>query len=317
MIKLVVTCAVVCAITTSLLAQDPKHPDKPSIRLTADFWRAMKKGDLAQMKSDLARDKRLVSVREEGHGAMPLHLASNVDVAKLLLENGADLEALDTANFATPLRWAVSDKRWEVAKFLRERGAKVDDIFLACALGDVDRVTALVKQDPPLLEKPGLRCDLLGDGEHATEATRHELGHSTPLHVAVNASQAKVVKALLDLGANPKAEDEHKVTMLHSAAWSANPEVIEALVKAGVALDPIEEEHHNTPLGWAVVAGKPENVKALIAAGAKVNPGFLQDAEEGKRGDFKDFAPGKPADYEKISELLKQRVARSTSGPSS
>jgi ankyrin repeat protein len=307
MLKLTRMCVVVCAFTTSLLAQDPNHPDKPSIRLTADFWRAMRKGDLEKMKADLAKDKRLVSTREEGHGAMPLHLATNVEMATLLLENGADLEALDTANFATPLRWAVSDKRWGVAKFLRDRGAKVDDIFLACALGDADRVTALVKQDPSLLEKPGLRCDLLGDGEHATEATRNELGKSTPLHVAVNASQAKVVKALLDLGADAKAEGEHKVTMLHSAAWSANPEVIEVLVKAGVPLDPVEEEHHNTPLGWAVVAGKPQNVKALIDAGAKINPGFVQDAEEGKRGDFKDFAPGKPADYEKIIAMLQKK----------
>ncbi len=313
MIKLGLTCAIVCAITSSLLAQDPKHPDKPSIRLTADFWRAMKKGDLEKMKADLARDKRLVSTREEGHGAMPLHLAANVDVAKLLLENGADLEALDTANFATPLRWAVSDKRWDVAKFLRERGAKVDDLFLACGLGDVERVKSLVKSDPSLLEKPGLKCDVLGDGEHATEATRNEVGHSTPLMVAVNASQAKVVKALIELGANAKAEGEHGVTMLHSAAWSANPEVIDVLVKAGAPLDSIEEEHHNTPLGWAVVAGKPENVKALIDAGAKINPGFVQDAEEGKRGDFKDFAPGKPADYEKIIAMLKNGRATTRS----
>jgi ankyrin repeat protein len=305
MIKACLACALVCVVTLPLGAQDPNHPDKPSIRLTADFWRAMKKGDIAKMKADLARDKRLVSTREEGHGAMPLHLASTVDVAKLLLESGADLEALDTANFATPLRWAVSDKRWDVANFLRERGAKVDDLFLACALGDVDRVTALVKADPSLLEKPGLRCDLLGDGEHATEATRNEIGKSTPLHVAVNASQAKVVKALIDLGANAKAPGEHGVTMLHSAAWSANPEVIDLLVKAGVPLDAVEEEHHNTPLGWAVVAGKPDNVKALIDAGAKVNPGFVKDAEEGQRGGFKDFAPGKPADYAKIIELLK------------
>src|SRR3954454_24744299 len=95
MIKLALTCTLVCAISSSLLAQDPNHPDKPSIKLTADFWRAVKKGDLEKMKTFLARDKRLVGVREEGHGAMPLHLASNVEVAKVLLDAGADLEALD------------------------------------------------------------------------------------------------------------------------------------------------------------------------------------------------------------------------------
>jgi cytohesin len=310
--KLAVTCAVLCAISSSLLAQDPNHPDKPALKLTADFWRAVKKGDVEKIKACLARDKRLAGVREAERGNTALHLAPNPEVVRALLDAGADLEALDTAHFATPLRWAAHDGRAAVAQELLKRGAKVDDIFLACALGDVDRVNAFLKTDAALRDKPALLCDLLGDGEHATEATRKEPGFATPLVIAVQSARLPVARALIAAGANVNAVGKDDVTVLHWAGWASTPEVITELVKAGASLDVEDTVHHNTPLGWAIVSGRPANVKVLIDAGAKIRPGFMHDAESGQLGDFKDFAKGKPNDYRQIIQLLRSAQGGAT-----
>jgi ankyrin repeat protein len=295
---------VACFITFAQ-GQDTKPADAPSVKITADFWRAMKRPDAAKVRELLARDARLVKAREKEHGNTALHIAPNVEIAEALVSAGADLEARDTAHFATPLRWAAGDHRQDVVQFLLERGAKVTDIYLACAVGDVDRVRAFLKRDPKLLETPGLRCDFLGDGEHATEATRDQPGHATPIMVAISASQAKTVAALLEEGADLNATNAEGATLLHTAAFNAGPEVIAMLIKFGAPLDVEDPQHHNTPLGWAIVSGKVENVKALIAAGSKIRADFPQMAESGRKGDFKAFAKGTPEDYEEIAKLLR------------
>src|SRR5439155_9279718 len=115
------------------------NSDAPSMKTTADFWRAMKKPDAAKVRELLARDPRVAKVCEKDHGNTALHIAPTVEIAQALLAAGADLEALDSAHCATPLRWAAGDKRGDVAKFLRDRGAKITDIYLACAAGEVDQ----------------------------------------------------------------------------------------------------------------------------------------------------------------------------------
>src|SRR5438132_13845903 len=98
------------------------------------------------------------------------------------------------------------------------------------------------------------------------------------------------------------------MTLLHSAAWNAGPDVITTLVKAGAHLDVEEPDHHNTPLGWAIVSGKVDNVKALLDAGAKIRPDFANMAEQGRKGEF-NFAKGTPQDYEQIGQLLRDARA--------
>src|SRR5205823_2199148 len=83
---------------------------------------------------------------DAAHAETPLHWAASsddVEVADALIAGGADLEA-PGASIAggTPLDDAVGYGCWQVARLLVERGARVDKLWHAAALGLMARVEA-------------------------------------------------------------------------------------------------------------------------------------------------------------------------------
>jgi hypothetical protein len=97
----------------------------------------------------------------------PLHYAASsddVDVAVVLIDGGADLEA-PGGSIGTPLDNAVGYACWHVAHLLVMRGARVDKIWHAGALGMLDRLDELIV--------PGLDPELISQGFwHACAAGR-------------------------------------------------------------------------------------------------------------------------------------------------
>ena len=82
------------------------------------------------------------------HSETPLHWAASsddVEVAAALIDNGANIEA-SGASIAggTPLDDAVGYGCWRVARLLVERGARVDKLWHAAALGMTARVEAML-----------------------------------------------------------------------------------------------------------------------------------------------------------------------------
>ena len=78
----------------------------------------------------------------------PLHWAAStddVDVAVVLIDGGANLET-PGGSIGTPLDNAVGYACWHVAQLLVARGARVDKLWHAAALGMVDRLTALLEE---------------------------------------------------------------------------------------------------------------------------------------------------------------------------
>jgi hypothetical protein len=76
----------------------------------------------------------------------PLHYAASsddVDVAAALIDGGADLESPD-GSIGTPLDNAVGYACWHVARLLVMRGARVDKIWHAGALGLLARLDELL-----------------------------------------------------------------------------------------------------------------------------------------------------------------------------
>jgi ankyrin repeat protein len=87
------------------------------------------------------------------HAETPLHWAASsddVEVARALIDGGADIEA-PGASIAggTPLDDAVGYGCWQVARLLVERGARVDRLWHAAALGMRSRAEELVAASQP------------------------------------------------------------------------------------------------------------------------------------------------------------------------
>jgi ankyrin repeat protein len=80
----------------------------------------------------------------------PLHWAASsddVDVADVLMDAGADLE-VPGGSIGTPLDNAIGYGCWNVARRLVERGARVDKLFQAAALGLTVRLHELLATRP-------------------------------------------------------------------------------------------------------------------------------------------------------------------------
>jgi len=76
----------------------------------------------------------------------PLHWAASsddVDVARALIDGGADVETPD-GSIGTPLDNAIGYACWHVARLLVQRGARVDKLRHAAALGMLDRLEELL-----------------------------------------------------------------------------------------------------------------------------------------------------------------------------
>jgi ankyrin repeat protein len=96
------------------------------------------------------------NARGPGKGSeTPLHWAASsddVEVASALIDGGADIEAAD-GSIGTPLDNAVGYACWEVARLLVARGARVDKLWHAAALGMTARLEELLAERPAV--EPG------------------------------------------------------------------------------------------------------------------------------------------------------------------
>jgi uncharacterized protein len=88
------------------------------------------------------------SVTGGAHTETPLHWAASsddVEVARALIDGGANLEAPGASiGGGPPLDDAVGYGCWQVARLLVARGARVDRLWHATALGLLDRASELV-----------------------------------------------------------------------------------------------------------------------------------------------------------------------------
>lgn len=93
-----------------------------------------------------------VNARTEGSAPeTPLHWAASsddLDVAEALLDLGADFD-VPGGSIGTPLDNAIGYGCWLVARLLVQRGAPIDRLWHAAALGTLERLIQLMAHDPP------------------------------------------------------------------------------------------------------------------------------------------------------------------------
>ena len=90
------------------------------------------------------------------------------------------------------------------------------------------------------------------------------------LGVAASYGQPKVLKALIEYGADVNRKNDDGTTVLFNAASSGNAEAVNVLIEAGADVN-VQANDGDTPLHVAAHFGRAEAVKILIDHGAAVN----------------------------------------------
>lgn len=119
------------------------------------------------------------------------------------------------------------------------------------------------------------------DGETGSESDKeHEyLGRSAlPINLAVTAKEnPRIMKALIDHGANVNQADHAGLTPLHIAAKKGKKDIAELLIEQGAQVNIRESHRKPTPLHFAVAYEKLEVAALLLAKQADVNAQMEND----------------------------------------
>lgn len=253
-----------------------------------DVFAAAEHNLLNQLRIFIEADPTLVHAKGPD-GQRPLHFARSTAVIDYLLEHGADINARDIDHRSTAAQWIVDDHP-TLCRYLIEKGADVD-IFMVCALGDRDRMIALIDADPEVLNKrigqvdyppvppaPGLHIYtyVLGDNTSPHQVADKYgyrqvyqllLERSSPQRrfiAACERADAETARALLkahpDLAATLPSQDQR---LLADAAWNNEIESVKVMLEAG--FDPhVRGADASTPLDRAAFHGFSEMVNLLL-----------------------------------------------------
>jgi ankyrin repeat protein len=257
---------------------------------TVDVWAAANLGMIEKLRALLDADPTLVNAKG-GDGKRPLHYARTVEIARLLLERGADIDALDDDHDSTPAQYLVGD-RPDVCAFLIVRGAR-SDLLMATALGDCALVRRHLDENPAA---SGMRVDqdwfpmidtatngghiyqwMLGFHVSAFDISRKR-GHAEVLELLLE--RAGPLERLLDalwrgdgaaadalLAREPELIErapEGTLRQVADAARNNNGSAVKAMLARGFSVT-ARSQHGAMPLHWAAFHGNPEVLDAVLA----------------------------------------------------
>lgn len=262
-----------------------------------DAHSASRLGMIEKLREFVSADAEVVHARG-GDGQTPLHFASTMEIAEILLESGAEIDAVDVDHESTPAQYMlrVDQKRHypkdrqDVARYLVARGCKTD-ILMASALGDVELVRRHLELDPNCIRmsvsaewfpKKNPRSGgpiylwTLGGGRTAHTVAR-EFGHedvfdllmkNTPedlkLALACELGDEKVFREFL--AKNPKAAVNLSLAdqvKLPNAAQHNNEKAVRLMLEAGWPVD-TPGELGATALHWAGFNGNLEMAREIL-----------------------------------------------------
>jgi ankyrin repeat protein len=256
---------------------------------------AAKLGMLDALRSLIAADPAAARARG-GDGQTPLHMAATVEIAQVLLDAGAEIDALDVDHESTPAQYAIGE-RTDVARVLVSRGAQAD-ILLASALGDVDRVRRILDADPAAIgvavdaEHFPMRNPRAGGHIYSWTLGRCKIAHTiardfrhadvvdllvsrTPNGLALaialregdDATAARLLVAHPGLVASLTPTEQR---FLINAAQVNDDAAVRRMLRAGWPVN-VPALGGATALHWASFLGNAELARELIARGAAVD----------------------------------------------
>jgi ankyrin repeat protein len=262
-----------------------------------DAHSAARLGMFEPLEKLVNADPALVHARGDG-GQTPLHFASTIEIAKFLLDHGADINAQDFLHESSPAQHMVRvvqarhypRDRQDIARYLVSRGCRTD-ILMAVALGDLELVRRHLDADPGQVrvrvsEKYFPKKDSRSEGTYYIPAFGRD---RTPHQVARDFSHEEIFQFLVQhspedvklsqacqlgdenlfraiLASRPKmvttlSEEERR--QIADAAQNNNGNAVRLMLAAGWPVD-ARGEYEMTPLQWASWHGNAEMVREVL-----------------------------------------------------
>ncbi len=263
------------------------------------FLRVVQSDDIQQATAMLAKDPSLAKESRSNDGATGLHMVHSIPMAKLLLDNGADISAHKTPYSGTPLRWAAS-RIWdrkpesrELVRFLQSRGAAEPDFYFAVAVGDIAQMKKLLAADPSLLDKSSPSNDEVFES-------------GAPLQLAAYFDQLDSAKFLLEQGADVHNRSGwHKTEALEKAAWIGGADVVALLLDHGALVNGPDKVFGNSPLNNSATMGHADVVKILLDHGAASSRQLISEVRTAMQHPEEDGPTrGTPDEFKEVLEML-------------
>ncbi|KAF3938206.1 Ankyrin-2 [Dactylella cylindrospora] len=234
----------------------PTNPPPP------DVMRMAQVGDEAGIRQLLDSGK-VPANYSDAEGITPLHWAAinnRYNVCKLLVEAGADVNAVGGESVATPAMWAAQEKHYYIVELLTRYGAdhQITDgqgyniLHLATFNGNLFLIILLLHQ--------GISVDV-----------RDAQGH-TPLMWAAYKGYPACVELYLSWGADVNAIDDKQLTALHWGLVKGNFQCIQKLIEGG------SDRFHKTDTGNTPLQAAKEMQTLHIFQDALAECGYTHEA---------------------------------------
>lgn len=230
--------------------------DKSPVDLTLLEKSAENSAKIMQMIIDKV-DKKLINDSLEGK--TPLIIAvgnSYIDTAKILIENGADVNAVDIEGWSA-LSYAVNNGDIEIAKLLLENKVKIKDELL-------------IAIKSPIVESSINIMKLLIDNKANINYT-DENGFS-PLNMAIESGDMELTKFLITNGANVNSLMQDGVSLIGYAIAQNNMDLLQILIENGANVNYTNgDSWADTPLKTASRLGLDNVVRILLTRNVDIN----------------------------------------------
>jgi ankyrin repeat protein len=277
-----------------------------------EIFDAVRNGDMAKVKVLIEGYPQLVKARN-ARQSTPLHVAVDVDdepITRYLIEKGADISALNSGqltplfyaktagmarllleqgadiNFGMPITWMLVNRRKEVAEYLLDRGARLPEV------GTPQSLSLLVRS---LRSGSGRFLDKFR--EQGFDPLYESHAKNNLLHYASESESAELIERLIGLGVSANQTNMFGRKPLHIAAANGNLQTLKSLLKKDPDVN-ARTPDGRTAYNLALEAKKAEIVDYLKSVGADQAPArfpellgdYMGQRKAGKKA--VPFAPG-------------------------